>query len=123
MHKILVVDDNQDLVSVLEHELKKRGYTVISAVNGRQAVEKARTESPDLILMDITMPVMDGAEAGAALKQDSKTSGIPVIYLTALVSEKDQLGPDTQGNNLILPKSIKFADLFEKIKKAVTSKP
>ena len=122
MPKILVVDDNQDLVSLLEYELKRRGYAVICAADGRQAVEKAKAELPDLILMDITMPIMDGTEAGAMLKQDPQTSGIPVIYLTALVSEQDQVETNASKYNLILPKSVKFPELFEKIRKAIESK-
>lgn len=81
--KILVVEDNEDNLTVLCDELEYVGYEVISAANGEEAIEKTLTERPDLILMDISIPVIDGWEATRRLKADPKTVDIPIIALTA----------------------------------------
>jgi two-component system cell cycle response regulator DivK len=81
--KILVVEDNEDNLTVLCDELEYVGYEVISAANGEEAIEKTFTERPDLILMDISIPVIDGWEATRRLKADPKTENIPIIALTA----------------------------------------
>lgn len=81
--KILVVEDNEDNLTVLCDELEYVGYEVISAANGEEAIEKTFTERPDLILMDISIPVIDGWEVTRRLKTDPKTENIPIIALTA----------------------------------------
>ena len=81
--KILVVEDNEDNLTVLCDELEYVGYEVISAANGEEAIEKTFTERPDLILMDISIPVIDGWEVTRRLKADPKTESIPIIALTA----------------------------------------
>ena len=80
--KILIVDDEQDALSILEKELAGRGYSVISADNGHDAINLAKSEYPDLIILDLWMPGMDGAEVDAKLKGDLKTRDIPVIFLS-----------------------------------------
>jgi len=82
-YKILVVDDEPNIVKLVESRLKANGYEVVSAGNGRQGFEKAKEEKPDLILLDIMMPEMTGDEALALLKKDPATGDIPVIMLTA----------------------------------------
>jgi CheY-like chemotaxis protein len=81
--KILIVDDEPHMLRVTELSLKKGGYELLSARNGRQAVDLARQHLPDLIVMDLLMPEMDGLTAVRHLKQDPATAGIPVIMLTA----------------------------------------
>ena len=81
--KILVVDDVPQNVRVLELNLKAEGYTVIPAYNGQEALEKVRTEKPDLILLDIMMPGMDGNEVCRRLRENKETRAIPIIMLTA----------------------------------------
>jgi CheY-like chemotaxis protein len=81
--KILIVDDEPHMLRVTELSLKKGGYDLLSARNGRQAVDLARQHLPNLIVMDLLMPEMDGLAALRALKQDPSTAGIPVIMLTA----------------------------------------
>lgn len=82
-YTILVVDDEPNIVKLVESRLKANGYDVVSAGNGKQGFEKAKEAKPDLILMDIMMPVMSGDEALAQLKADPATKDIPVIMLTA----------------------------------------
>jgi CheY-like chemotaxis protein len=83
MPKILVVDDTESNRDVLVRRLQKRGFEMIVAADGAEAWAKARAEHPDLVLMDIEMPVMDGYEATRKIKADPETAGIPVIALTA----------------------------------------
>ena len=83
MSTILLVEDNEMNRDMLSRRLKKRGYDVIMAIDGKQGVEMAETETPDLILLDMSLPVMDGWEAARHLKNTEKTGTIPIIALTA----------------------------------------
>jgi CheY-like chemotaxis protein len=83
MSKILIVDDEEDVRKLLVTIFKEAGYDVISGVNGQEAVDKARSEKPDLIFLDILMPVMDGFQACAILKKDPSTRDIFIAFLTA----------------------------------------
>jgi CheY-like chemotaxis protein len=82
-NKILVVDDEQYMHRLMQHHLSRAGYSMITARNGREALEKVSTESPDLVLMDVMMAEMDGLTALKKLKSGSNTRAIPVIMLTA----------------------------------------
>ncbi len=82
--KILIVDDNPDLISILQVQLKDMGYDTVQATNGMQAVDIATAQLPDLILMDIIMPVTDGLEATRLIRENPKTSSIPILAVTAL---------------------------------------
>ncbi len=84
---ILIVDDEEQVRRVVRRQLETSGYTIIEAANGRQGVELAKTRKPDLILMDILMPNMDGNVACHIIKADSMTSEIPVVMLTAVDTE------------------------------------
>lgn len=83
MTKILYVEDNEDNVFMLTHRLKKRGYEVVVAGDGEQGLVRANEEQPALILMDLSLPVLDGWEATRRLKSDPATQNIPVIALSA----------------------------------------
>lgn len=83
MSKILLVEDNEMNRDMLSRRLERRGYEVVIAVNGAEGVETASLEIPDLILMDMSLPVMDGWEATKNLKTDPATKSIPIIALTA----------------------------------------
>jgi CheY-like chemotaxis protein len=91
MAKILIVEDNELNRDMLSRRLERRGYTVAVAVDGAQGVEKAHTEAPDLILMDMSLPVIDGWEASRKLRADPATAAIPIIALTAhaMTSDRD----------------------------------
>jgi len=88
--KILVVEDNEDNLQVLSDELDYAGYEVVSAGDGEEAIEKTLAEMPDLILMDISIPIIDGWEVTRRLKADPKTSNIPIIALTAHAMSGDE---------------------------------
>jgi two-component system alkaline phosphatase synthesis response regulator PhoP len=88
--KILVVDDEIYIVHILDFSLGMEGYEVVTALDGEQAVEKARAEKPDLIVLDIMMPKLDGYETCKILKADAATREIPVILLSAKGRNVDQ---------------------------------
>src|SRR5919197_4922762 len=90
MPKILLVEDNEMNRDMLSRRLQRRGYDVIIAVDGGQGVALAQAERPDLILMDMSLPVLDGWQATRQLKADPETSGIPIIGLTAHAMAGDQ---------------------------------
>lgn len=90
MPRILLVEDNEMNRDMLSRRLQKRGYEVIIAVDGQLGVEMARSELPDLVLMDMSLPVMDGWEATRTLKASPKTRNIPVIALTAHAMSTDR---------------------------------
>jgi CheY-like chemotaxis protein len=83
MAKILIVEDNEMNRDMLSRRLIRRGYEVVMAIDGEQGIAAAKTECPDLILMDMSLPVVDGWEAARRLKAELQTRGIPVIGLTA----------------------------------------
>jgi CheY-like chemotaxis protein len=90
MAKILVVEDNEMNRDMLSRRLQRRGHEVVCAVDGQEGLEVARREVPGLILMDMTLPVLDGWEASRQLKADPATSGIPIIALTAHAMSSDR---------------------------------
>lgn len=85
--RILIVDDEPDILRVVMFRLRKAGYEVISAEDGQAGWQMAITEMPDFILLDIRLPLMDGFEVCKKLKEDPKTAGIPVIFLSASSAE------------------------------------
>lgn len=113
--KILVIDDDEDILELLTYNLAKEGYEVKSAVNGLEGVELAKTYMPDLILMDIMMPVMDGIEAGKIIKTTEKLKHIHVVYLTARAEEYSEVAAFEIGADDYLTKPIKPRALLSRI--------
>jgi len=89
MAKILIVDDESLVVDMVQMQLEANGYEVISANNGEEGLEKAKTENPDLIVLDIMMPGVDGLEVCRTLKNDAPYSKIPIIFLSAKAQADD----------------------------------
>jgi two-component system, cell cycle response regulator DivK len=115
MSKILLVEDNEMNRDMLSRRLAKKGYDVIMAVDGAEGVAMARTESPDLILMDMSLPVMDGWEATRQLKANNGTQTIPVIALTAHAMGEDRQKALDAGCDDYDTKPIEMTRLLEKI--------
>ena len=112
---ILVVEDNEASRDALARRLERRGYQVLLAVDGRQAIAVARLEKPDLILMDLGLPVLDGWDATLALKGDATTRQIPIIVLSAHAMTGDRDRALAVGGDDFDTKPIKFQVLLEKI--------
>lgn len=116
MSTILYVEDNEDNVYMLSARLKRQGYEVIIAGDGLAALEMARAASPSLILMDLSLPVMDGWEATRRLKAETETSGIPVIALSAHAMPGDRERAIAAGCDDYDTKPIDFPRLLQKIR-------
>ena len=116
MPTILLVEDNELNREVLVRRLTKAGFTVAIAVNGQDAVEKAHAAPPDLVLMDMNLPVMDGFTATRILKSDPATRAVPVIALTALVMPGDRERCLEAGCDDYDGKPVDFPNLLAKIK-------
>jgi CheY-like chemotaxis protein len=115
MHTILLVEDNEMNRDMLSRRLERRGYRVVLAVDGQAGVEMAGSEAPDLVLMDMSLPVLDGWEATRRLKADPATRGIPVIALTAHAMSSDRDRALEAGCDEYDTKPIELARLLGKI--------
>ena len=115
MAKILLVEDNELNRDMLSRRLELRGYHVITAVDGQDAVDRARSETPCLILMDVTLPVLDGLAATRELKSRPDMRGIPVIALTAHAGPEDRERARAAGCDDYDTKPIEFARLERKM--------
>jgi CheY-like chemotaxis protein len=115
MPKILLVEDNEMNRDMLSRRLQRRGYEVIIAVDGQEGVAMAQAEAPDLILMDMSLPVMDGWEATRRLKAASETMAIPVLALTAHAMSGDREKAIQAGCNDYDAKPIDLPRLLTKI--------
>ncbi len=119
MRKILLVEDNEMNRDMLARRLQRQSYEITLAVNGTEALEKAASESPDLILMDLSLPELDGWEATRRLKQNSNTSYIPIIVLTAHALKSDRESAFEEGCDDYDVKPIDFPRLLNKIEKQI----
>src|SRR6266536_1549802 len=113
--KILLVEDNEMNRDMLSRRLQRRGYEVVIAVDGGQGLEMAQSETPDLILMDMSLPVLDGWEATRRLKAAPATQAIPIIALTAHAMAGDRAQAVEAGCNDYDTKPIEFPRLLGKI--------
>lgn len=115
MAKILLVEDNEMNRDMLSRRLTRKGHEVILAVDGQQAIDLAGTEQPNLILMDMSLPVLDGWEATRRLKADATTRAIPIIALTAHAMAEDEQRARDAGCDDYDTKPIELDRLLEKM--------
>lgn len=116
MKKILVVEDEVTNQEVAEVILKNQGFKTYVAANGKEGIEKAISEQPDLILMDILMPVLDGLSATEILKKDDRTRHIPIVAVTAKASNTDRREAEAAGCDGFLTKPFRNRTLVETVK-------
>ena len=115
--KILIVDDNPDLISILQVQLENKGYDTVPAANGKQAVDIATAQLPDLILMDIMMPQMNGLQAARLIRENPKTCSIPMLASTAKTSHADTKECLESGFNDHIDKPFTATQLASRIEK------
>jgi CheY-like chemotaxis protein len=120
MATVMVVEDNEPSRDALARRLERRGYNVVLAVDGQQAVSLARSARPDLILMDLGLPGIDGWEATKRLKADAATRHIPIIVLSAHAMISDRELALAAGGDEFDTKPIRFQPLLEKIESLLT---
>ena len=122
MAKILLVEDNEMNRDMLSRRLIRRGYEVVMAVDGQQGIDMARTQAPDLVLMDMSLPVIDGWEAAGRLKSAPETQSIPIIALTAHAMVGDREKAVGAGCDDFDTKPIDLSRLLEKIETLLGNK-
>jgi len=114
--KILVVDDEVDLVETIRFPLEMEGFNVLVSYNGEDALNQARKEKPDLILLDLMLPKLDGYKVCRLLKFDERYKHIPILMLTAKTQEKDKLLGKETGANEYITKPFDIDELMKKVK-------
>lgn len=115
--KILIVDDDQILLKMLERSLVWAGYAVSQATNGEEALSAAREWNPDLIILDIMMPQMDGGETAEFLQKDPLTKDIPIIFLTSLLTKQEENDGKALLGKKLLAKPYNPHKLLQEIEK------
>jgi DNA-binding response OmpR family regulator len=113
--RVLVVDDEPDLVRILEFGLKAAGYQVDTAADGQEGLKKARELKPDIILLDLMLPKLDGYKVCRLLKFDERYKHIPIMILSARTQEGDQNLAHEMGANRFLTKPYEFSEILEHI--------
>jgi DNA-binding response OmpR family regulator len=118
--KILIVDDENDVRFLLKKGLASKGYNILSASNGEDALALAKSKQPDLIILDVLMPGMDGPEVDAKLKEDTKTKDIPVMFLTSLYTKKEEsVHKYTAGDSVMFAKPYDMDELVAGVEKMI----
>ena len=115
MSRILLVEDHEEIWDFLSRRLRRRGYEVVVAVDGQQGVDKACSEQPDIVLLDMNLPVIDGWTAAALIKSDPRTALVPIIALTAHAMSGDRDKAIAAGCDDYHPKPVDFSRLLAQI--------
>ena len=123
MSRILVAEDEPYILRIIEFRLQKLGHEIIRAVDGGEALEIASREKPDLVLLDIMMPVMDGLQVLRTLRSQEETKNIPVILLTAKGLEKDIVTGLESGATDYITKPFSFAEVIARVNRFVSPIP
>ncbi|MDW8050852.1 MAG: response regulator [Armatimonadota bacterium] len=122
MKKILVVDDERHIVRLIQVNLERQGYQVVTAHDGKEALEKVKSEHPDLVVLDVMMPYMDGFEVLRTLRRNPETADLPVIMLTAKAQDQDVLRGWQEGVDMYLTKPFNPQELITFVKRIFRSR-
>ena len=115
--KVLVCDDERHIVRLIQVNLERQGYEVVTAFDGKEGLEKIRSEKPDLVVLDVMMPYMDGFEVLKSLRKDPETESLPVIMLTAKAQDKDVFEGYHYGADMYLTKPFNPMELVTFVKR------
>jgi CheY-like chemotaxis protein len=116
---ILIVDDDKVTLRTLEKILIRAGYSVIPLSLGKEAIKIAKDRSPDLIILDIMMPDMDGGDVAAVLKDDPETKSIPIIFLSSLITKREEQSSSRQHGLYFISKPFEREELLRKIRNSL----
>ena len=119
--KILLIEDNELNLDMLSRRLERKGFTIISATDGVSGIEKANKENPELIIMDLSLPILNGWDAAKKLKENNETMSIPIIALTAHAMKGDKEKAISAGCDEYDTKPVNFERLLGKISKVTGS--
>jgi len=118
--RILIVDDEEEALELLKLILEKAGYEVIPTTKGREAVTLAKAIHPDLIILDIMLPDMEGGEVAAVISEDPGCSEIPIVFLSGvIVTKKDNIPGQKAGKHFILAKPASANEILEMVNRAL----
>lgn len=120
--KILVCDDERHIVRLIQVNLEKNGFNVVTAYDGKEGLEKIQQEKPDLVVLDVMMPYMDGFEVLKNLRREPETEGLPVIMLTAKAQDKDVFEGYHYGADMYLTKPFNPIELVTFVKRIAAGK-
>jgi CheY-like chemotaxis protein len=118
--KVLLVEDEASLRRLIEYALRTRGYEVLVAANGREGLDKAQSESPDLVLLDMIMPEMGGMEVLSVLKNDARSKDIPVLIVTASALKEDAEKAIAMGAAGYLIKPFPVPTLYDRVEQLLS---
>jgi DNA-binding response OmpR family regulator len=121
-NKILVVDDDRNIIETLKIRLEASGYAVATASDGKEGLQKAKEEKPDLILLNVMMPHLDGIMATLKIKGESEIKGIPIIIMTGIRDRDEMVLARHAGASDYITKPFESADLLQKIENILKSK-
>ncbi len=121
--RILLVDDEPNILKIISKRLSSEGYEVLAAVDGEEALHKARTQKPDLIILDVMLPKLSGYQVCVQLKRDVQYQKIPIIMLTALAQDTDEEFGYEMGTDVYMRKPFRAQALLDKIKELLTKDP
>ena len=121
MSTVLIVEDNDKNMKLARDVLQAKGYRTLEAVSGEEGVKLAREKKPDLVLMDIQLPGINGIEAFRRIRGDEKTKGIPVVALTASVTPTDRSAIAAAGFDAFLGKPINLKEFLDTVKRLVSA--
>lgn len=116
MKKILIVDDEKDIVETIQFVLEAQGYSCITAYDGEKGLKKAKDNNPDLIILDVMMPNINGFKISRLLKFDAKYKDIPIIMLTARSQQEDKMIGEETGADLYMTKPFDIEELVKNVK-------
>jgi two-component system alkaline phosphatase synthesis response regulator PhoP len=119
--RVLVVDDERHIVRLIQVNLEREGYQVLTAFDGKDGLQKVKTEKPDLVVLDVMMPYMDGFEVLKSMKADPQTAGIPVIMLTAKAQDADVFRGWSSGVDCYLTKPFNPMELLTFVRRIFQS--
>ena len=115
---IMIIDDDKDILALMSELLDIRGYSVLTADTGLEGIQLAVSKHPDLVILDISMPEMDGGQVAEKLKGHSQTQNIPIIFLTGLITKDSEVGSNhIVGGNIMFAKPCDMDALTEQIEK------
>lgn len=115
MKKILIVDDEADIVEILRFVLESKGYKCLTAYDGEEGLRTAKEESPDLIILDVMMPKINGYKISRLLKYDKKYKDIPILMITARSQEEDKIIGEETGADEYITKPFQVDEVVEKV--------
>ena len=121
--KILVCDDERHIVRLIQVNLERQGWEVVTAFDGKEGLEKIKTEKPNLVVLDVMMPYMDGFEVLKSLRREPDTEGLPVIMLTAKAQDKDVFEGYHYGADMYLTKPFNPMELVTFVKRIAAGNP